>query len=505
VSARPATEKTTSVSPWLVLAIVCLGQFMVVLDATVVNVALPTLQRDLHFTESSLQWVVNAYTLLFGGFLLLGGRAADLFGRRRLFLAGLVVFTVASAMDGLAPSSGALIAARALQGLGAAMVSPAALAILTTSFSEGRMRAQAMGVWAAIAVGGGAVGLLLGGILTEYATWRWIFFVNVPVGVAAFLVAARMVPESRDEAQHRSFDLTGAASITGGLVLLVYAIVKAQAYGWTSGRTLGLLAGAVLLIAAFVAVEQRSSHPLVRLSIFRIRSLSAGNAVMAVAAGGMFSVFFFATLYVQGILHLSPVQAGLGFLPLTAAIIAASGGSQALIPRIGVRAVGVVGMTTAAIGLALLARAPVHGTYVADVLPPLVVMGLGLGFTFVPMTLIATTNVADEDAGLASGVFNTSQQVGGALGLAILSTLAADRTSSHLSGLGHAPNPGDIASATVAGYHLAFLAGACLMLSGVVMNVALLRARHVAAVDAPGHGEPAAAGQKELELAEEPA
>ena len=483
-------------SPWIVLAIVCLGQFMVVLDATVVNVALPTVQRDLHFSPGSLQWVVNAYTLLFGGFLLLGGRAADLFGRRRLFLGGLIAFTVASMIDGLAPSSGALIAARALQGLGAAMVSPAALSIVTTSFPDGRQRAKAMGVWAAIAVGGGAVGLLLGGILTEYASWRWVFFVNVPVGAITFALASRLVSESRAPGVRGGFDLAGAISVTGGLVLLVFGIVKAQTYGWTSLRTAGLLAGAALLIAAFVWIEQRTAHPLVRLGIFRRRSLSAGNAVMTVVAGGMFSVFFFATLYVQEILHLSPVQAGLGFLPLTAGIIAASGASQPLIGRIGVRAVAGIGMTIAGAGLLLLARAPVTGTYLNDVLPGLVVMGIGLGFTFVPMTLIATTNVADEDAGLASGLFNTSQQVGGALGLAILSTLAADRTSSLLGRLGHAPSASDLPAALVSGYHLAFAVGAGLMLLGVALSVSLLRKSDVAAIE---QGTPAAEVDGEFE------
>jgi EmrB/QacA subfamily drug resistance transporter len=463
---------------WLVLAIVCLAQFMVVLDATIVNVALPTVQRDLHFSPTSLQWVVNAYTLLFGGFLLLGGRAADLYGRRRLFLAGVAAFTAASVLDGLAPSANVLIGARALQGLGAALVSPAALSIVTTTFAEGRERTRAMGVWATIAVGGGAVGMLLGGILTEYASWRWIFFVNVPVGIATALLAVRMVPESRVHGR-RGFDLLGAVAITGGLVVLVYGIVKAQAYGWTSGRTIGLLAAAAVLIAAFVAVELRSGQPLVRLGILRTRSLAAGNAVMAVVAGGMFAIFFFATLYVQGILHLSPVQSGAGYLPMTAAIIAASAAAQPLIARFGVRNLALAGMPTAAAGLVLLSRAPVDGTYLADVLPGLLVMGIGLGFTFVPMTLIATTNVAADDAGLASGLLNTSQQVGGALGLAILSTIAANRTTSRL---GAAPQ--SVPHALVSGYDLGFLAGAGLIALGVVIAVALLRNRDLTAIDA---------------------
>ena len=470
-----------AVNPSLVLALVCLAQFMVVLDATIVNVALPTLQHDLHFSPSSLQWVINSYTLVFGGFLLLGGRASDLFGRKRLFLAGLVVFTAASVLDGIAPSSGFLIAARALQGFGAALVSPAALSIVTTTFPEGRERTRAMGVWAAIAVGGGAVGLLLGGILTEYASWRWIFFINVPVGVLAFALATRFVPESR-LAERRGFDLVGALSVTGGLIVLVYAIVKVQAYGWVSAQTIGLLAVAVALLATFVVTELRSRHPLVRLDIFRTRSLTAANTVMLAVGGGMFAIFFFATLYVQEILHLSPVQAGLGFLPLTAGIILASGIAQQAIGRVGVLPVVVSGMALASAGLVLLSRVSADGAYASDVLPGLVVMAVGLGLTFVPLTLIGTTNVANSDAGLASGLFNTSQQVGGALGLAVLSTLAANRTADRLSALGHSATAHDRAQALVDGYHVGFLAGAALMALGVVLITVLVRARHVAAI-----------------------
>jgi EmrB/QacA subfamily drug resistance transporter len=476
------TRSRAAANPSLVLALVCLAQFMVVLDATIVNVALPTLQRDLHFSPSSLQWVINSYTLVFGGFLLLGGRASDLFGRKRLFLLGIVVFTAASVLDGLAPSSGFLIAARALQGFGAALVSPAALAIVTTTFPEGRLRTRAMGIWAAIAVGGGAVGMLLGGILTEYASWRWIFFVNIPVGLLAFLFATRFVPESRGP-ERRGFDLLGAFSVTSGLIVLVYAIVKVQEYGWVSVRTIGLLAVALALLAGFVVTELRSRHPLVRLGIFRTRSLTVANAVMLSVGGGMFAIFFFATLYVQQILHLSPVQAGLGFLPLTAAIIIASGiAQQAIGPRISVIPVAVVGMAMAALGLILLSRVSADGSYLSDVLPGILVMGFGLGFTFVPLTLIATTNVAVDDAGLASGLFNTSQQVGGALGLAILSTIAANRTADRLAGLGSGATPHEHAQALVSGFHIGFLAGAGLMALGFTLVAVLVRARHVAGI-----------------------
>jgi EmrB/QacA subfamily drug resistance transporter len=465
---------------WLVLVLVCIAQFMVVLDATVVNVALPSIQEDLGFSSSSLQWVVNAYTLAFGGFLLLGGRAADFVGRKRLFIAGVIVFTAASALAGLATSSEFLIVARALQGLGGAMVSPAALSIVTTTFKDGPERTRALSVWAAIAVGGAAVGLLMGGILTEYLSWEWAFFVNVPVGVAALLLSLRYIPESR--AATGGVDVLGAVSVTAGLTLLVYAIVRTQDYGWLSLETLGLAAGAAALLAGFVVTELRSKAPLVRLSIFRTRSLTTANVAMLAVAGGMFAVFYFASLYVQGTLGFSPVQAGLAFLPLTAGIILFSGIAQAAIARVGVRWVAMVGMATAAIGLMLLSLAPVDGSYAADVLPGLLVMSAGLGFTFVPLTLIATTNVADRDAGLASGLFNSSQQIGGALGLAILSTVAASTTTDALpSG---APTAAQQASALVEGYQMAFAVGAGLMIVGVIVTALFIRRRDVAAIQA---------------------
>ena len=462
---------------WLVLVLVCIAQFMVVLDATVVNVALPSIQEDLGFSSSSLQWVVNAYTLAFGGFLLLGGRAADFVGRKRLFIAGVIVFTVASALAGLATSSEFLIVARALQGLGGAMVSPAALSIVTTTFKDGPERTRALSVWAAIAVGGAAVGLLLGGILTEYLSWEWAFFVNVPVGAAALLLSLRFIPESR--VATAGVDVLGALSVTAGLTLLVYAIVRTQDYGWLAVETLGLAAVSAALLAGFVVTELRSKAPLVRLGIFRKRSLTSANVAMLAVAGGMFAVFYFASLYVQGILGFTPVQAGLAFLPLTAGIILFSAMAQEAIARIGVRWVAMVGMATAAVGLVLLSLAPVDGSYAADVLPGLLVMSAGLGFTFVPLTLIATTNVADEDAGLASGLFNSSQQIGGALGLAILSTVAASATSDALPS-GGAPT----AAALVDGYQMAFAVGAGLMIVGVIVTALFIRRRDVAAIQA---------------------
>ncbi len=354
---------------WLVLVIACMAQFMVVLDATVVNIALPSIQRGLGFSAANLQWVVNGYTLIFGGFLLLGGRAADLLGRKRLFVAGVVLFSAASLLNGFAQSSGMLIAGRALQGLGGALVSPAALAIITTTFTDGQERTRALGVWSAIAASGAAVGLLMGGVLTDLASWRWVFFVNVPVGLITIALALRYVAESRVEVKRRSFDLAGAATVTGGLVVLVYAIVKAQSFGWGSARTLGLGALAVALLVAFVAIERRSEAPLVRLSIFRIRALAVADSALLLVASGMFGMFFFASLYVQEILGYSPLKAGLAFLPVTAGIMIGAGLAQQLIRRVGVRNVALAGVVLAAAGMAFLTQLPVHGSYWATCCP----------------------------------------------------------------------------------------------------------------------------------------
>ena len=469
------------VNPWLVLVLVCLAQFMVVLDATIVNVALPSIQSDLDMSESGLQWVVNAYALLFGGFLLLGGRAGDLLGRKRLFLIGLVIFTGASLLDGLASSEGMLIGARALQGLGAALVSPAALSIISTTFAEGKERARALGVWAAIAIGGSAVGLILGGVLTQYLSWPWIFFVNVPVGVVAFILSLRLIPESRDEHAQRSYDIAGAVTVTGGLMSLVYAIVGAQSAGWGSAKTIGFFALAAGLLTAFVAIEMRSKAPLVRLSIFRLRSLLTANVSMFLAASGIFAMFFFNTLYLQRVLGYGPLTAGLAFLPFTAGIMVSAGLASQFAPRIGVRPIAAAGLVLTAAGLLLLTQLPVDGSYVENVLPAILLSALGMGAVFMPLTLIATTGLDDEDQGLASGIFNTSQQVGGALGLAILSTLATSKTAS----AGGSPT-----HALVTGFHWAFGAGAVVMIAALGVMLALLRKRHVARIE-----EQAASGE----------
>jgi EmrB/QacA subfamily drug resistance transporter len=472
-----------STNRWWVLVIICFAQFMVVLDATVVNVALPSIQSDLGLSETNLQWIVNAYTLVFGGFLLLGGRVGDLLGRKRFFLFGLVVFTVASLLDGLSSTSGMLIASRALQGLGAAFISPAALAIITTTFEEGADRAKALGVWAAIAIGGSAVGLIVGGAITQLISWPWIFFVNVPVGIVVFVAALRYLPESRDESAHRTFDVLGAFSVTGGLMTLVYAIVEAEEHGWGAPRTIATFALAAILLVSFVFIELRAKGPLVRLSIFRTRSLTVANIVMFLVASGLFAMFFFNSLYLQRVLGYGPLEAGLAFLPFTFGIVISAGLASRFAPKLGVRPVAIVGMIVTAAGMLLLTQISVGGTYVSDLLPALVVSSLGLGFVFVPLTLVATTGLEDKDQGLASGLFNTSQQIGGALGLAILSTLAASKTNS-VHGVSSS-------QALVDGFHVAFAGSAAFVLLGLVVLVSLLRRSDVERIEAVAATAPA--------------
>ena len=474
---------TAKSNPWLVLSLVCIAQFMVILDATVVNVALPSIQSDLDMSSSELQWVVNSYTLIFGGFLLLGGRAGDLIGRKRLFLIGLVIFTVASLLNGLANSSEFLILARGLQGLGAALVSPAALSIVTTTFAEGQERTKAMGVWSAIAAGGGAVGLLLGGVLTELFSWPWIFFVNIPVGIAAFVLSLRYVPESKDEQAHKAFDVAGAVTVTAGLIALVYGLVKTAEEGWVSLHTLAFGILAVVLLVAFVVIEHRSAEPLVRLSIFLQRTIRSANIVMLLVAAGLFAMFYFNSLYFQRVLGYSPIEAGLAFVPFTLGIVIGAGLSQYLVRTIGARSVGIAGMLLGAVGMLLFLRLDVDGTYVTDLLPGIMLISIGMGMTFVPVTLIATSGIASGDAGLASGLLNTSQQIGGALGLAVLSTLATSRTTESLESLGRAPNPADTASALVDGFHIAYIAGAAFLAAGAILLAVMLKRSDVEQID----------------------
>ncbi len=472
------SPESSSTNRWLILVIACLAQFMVVLDATIVNVALPSIQRGLHFSPANLQWVVNGYTLIFGGFLMLGGRAADLLGRRRLFIAGVVLFASASLLNGVAQSSTMLILGRGLQGLGGALVSPAALSIVMTTFQDKGERTRALGVWSAIAAGGAAFGLLLGGVLTDLVSWRWNFFVNVPVGIATVMLALRYVPESRADLGHRRFDAAGATTVTAGLLAIVFGIVKAQAWGWGSDKTLGVLGLGVALLAIFVWLESRSPAPLVKLSIFRIRSIATANTVMLLLASAMFGMFFFASLYVQNVLGYSPLKAGLAFLPVSLGIIVGAGISQGILGRVGVRNVSVIGLSLATAGLLILTRLPVHGHYVSDLLSGLLPLSIGMGLVFVPITLLGTSGVSNDDSGLASGLFNSAQQVGGSLGLAILATLSVDHTTSLLHH-GAAASAVTRVAATVSGYHVAFLAAAIMMGAGAVLMVLFLRRRHV--------------------------
>jgi EmrB/QacA subfamily drug resistance transporter len=492
MSNAAATPRGEETNRWLVLVLVCIAQFMVILDATIVNVALPSIQADLDFSQGDLQWVINSYTLVFGGFLLLGGRAGDLFGRKRLFLAGVVVFSVASLLNGLAQSGEWLVAARGLQGLGAALVSPAALSIVTTTFAEGEERGKALGVWSAIAAGGGAFGLLLGGILTDLLRWEWIFFVNVPIGIVAFVLSLRYVPESVAPERPDTVDLPGAVSVTAGLMVLVYAIVKAQGFGWGDERTLGLAALAIALLALFVVIERRSTAPLIRMGIFRSRTISGSNTAMILVAGGMYAFFFLSSLYVQQVLDYSPLQAGLAFLPFTAGIIVGAALTQVLAKRIAIHHVAILGVVLACVGLGIIAQAGTDGTYLANLLPAIIPMSIGMGLVFVPLTLIATTGVGASDAGLASGLFNTSQQVGGALGLAVLSTLAADKTTSVLEDLGRAAGAEDRLSALVDGFQVAYYGAIGLMVLGAIVLLAVLRTSDVAAIDP--ESEPVVAG-----------
>jgi EmrB/QacA subfamily drug resistance transporter len=467
---------------WLILVIACFAQFMVVLDNTIVNVALPSIQRGLSFSAANLQWVVDGYTLVFGGFLMLGGRAADLLGRRRLFIAGVILFSAASLLNGFAQSSTMLILGRGLQGLGGALVSPAALSIIMTTFADTGERTKALGVWSAITAGGAAFGLLLGGILTDLISWRWNFFVNVPVGIGAVVMALRYVPESRADLGHRRFDAVGAVTVTAGLLAVVFGIVKAQAWGWGSGRTLGVMGSGLLLLALFTLLESRNAAPLVKLSIFRIRSISVSNSAMLLVGSVMFGFFFFLSLYVQDILHYSPLKAGFAFLPATIGFVVGAGIAQAVIKRVGVRNMAVTGIALATVGMVILTQIPVHGHYVSNFLAGLVPVAIGLGMTFVPITLLATSGVDADDAGLASGLFNSAQQVGGSLGLAIFSTLAASRTSSLLTGAGHPLGDAGLMAARVSGYHVAFAAAAIALGVAGVMLVLLLRPRHVESV-----------------------
>ena len=413
---------------WSALALIVTAQFMVILDVAIVNVALPSIKTDLGFSQASLQWVISAYAILFGGVLLLGGRLADLLGRRRLFVAGLTVFAASSLLCGLAWSEGSLIAFRGLQGLGGALLAPAALSLLMTTFAEGRERNLALGIYGAASGSGAAAGVLLGGVLTSYLSWSWIFFINVPVAVAAVAATPFLLRESRADFAHRHFDVAGAATITAGLMLLVYALTRATTEGWSSASTLGSLAGAAALVLAFVAIELRSASPLLPMRIFRSRTLSAANGTMAIVGAVAFSEFFLLTLYLQDVLHYSAVQSGVAFTGFAFTVVVTSNVAQVVVGKIGVRATLTAGLLASALSVALLTRLPVHGHYFWDLFPAFVLGGAGMGLSFVPVTIASLTGVERSDAGVASGLVNTSRQIGGAIGLAAVSAIVASST-----------------------------------------------------------------------------
>jgi len=469
----PVIHPVSSRRRWSALALIVTAQFMVILDVAIVNVALPSIKSDLGFSATGLQWVITAYAILFGGTLLLGGRLADLLGRRRMFVAGLALFGASSLLSGFAWSSSSLVGFRALQGLGGALLAPAALSLLMTTFAEGSERNRALGIYGAASGSGAAAGVLLGGVITSYFGWSWIFFVNVPVAVAAIALTPFLLRESRaDHLQHRHFDLLGAASVTSGLMLLVYGLTRATTDGWSSPVTLGLLGGAAVLIAAFVRIESRSRSPLLPLRIFRLRALSAANATMALVGAVTFSEFFVLTLYVQDVLHYSAVQSGVAFVAFALSVVVASNLAQTVIGRIGVRATLMMGLALATVSVALLTQVPVDGHYFWDLFPAFVLGGTGLGFSFVPVTIASLAGVERAEAGVASGLVNTSRQIGGAIGLAAISTIAATAAASYAHAHGVSVSS---ASATVSGFQTSFVVLGGLLVAAFVVAAVFLR------------------------------
>jgi EmrB/QacA subfamily drug resistance transporter len=452
------------------LMLLALTQFMIVIDASITNVALPTIGKALKIDQVNLSWVINAYTLTFGGFLLLGGRLADLVGRRRMFIIGLGVFGLGSLLGGLSGSETFLIGSRALQGLGAAFVSPAALSLVTTIFSEGAERNKALGVWGAVAGAGGAAGVLLGGILTEI-DWRLVLFVNVPVAAAVIAAAPRILVESKAETEVSTFDIPGALTVTGGLALLVFALVDAEAAGWSSTATITRIAGAVALLAVFIGIESRTKHPLMPFSIFRLRTLRGANIAGLLTGMSLFSMFLFISFYLQYVLGYSALKTGLAYLPLSFVIIVSAGVASQLVTRIGFKPTLIGGLTTVALGLAWFSRVDANGSYLADVLGPSILAGAGLGFSFVPVTIAAMTGTTQSEAGLASGLINTSQQVGGALGVAILVSISSSRIAEF--GPGGARSP----VALTEGYSRAFLVGAGFAVVAAILSALIISSK----------------------------
>ena len=459
---------------WRILAVVAAAFFMTILDVSIVNVALPSIGRSLHFTRENLQWVITAYAITFGGFLLLGGRAADLLGRRRVFIVGVVLFTTASLVCGLAQGEAMLIAARAVQGLGAAIISPAALSIVMTSFEEGAERNKALGIWGALGGSGAAVGVLAGGVLTKYLGWEWIFFVNVPVGATVLALTPRIVPESRGDIATRSFDPFGAVSVTSGLALLVYTISKAPDVGWGTARTILLLVASGVLLLAFLINERRVSSPLMPFQIFRVRTLAGANAVGALLGAALFANFFVLTLYVQTVLHYSALKTGVTFVATAGTAVVAAGVAQALTTKLGAKPVMAVGLALLTGAMVWYAQIPVNGHYASDLLPGYIMVGVGIAFAFVPVSIAALAGVAEHEAGLASGLINTSQQIGGAIGVAVSSTVF----TTHFNTLVREGKP--VSVALTSGYAWAFWALAAISFAAFVASLTLIRREELA-------------------------
>jgi EmrB/QacA subfamily drug resistance transporter len=464
---------------WPTLALACIAQFMVILDVSVVNVALPSIRQDLGFSATGLQWVVNAYTLTFAGFLLLGGRATDLLGRRRVFIGGLLLFSLASLVGGFAQSEGMLVAARAAQGLGGAVISPATLAIITTTFTEPGERNRALGAWAAMGAAGGTAGALLGGLLTDVLSWQWVLFINVPIGLAAAALSPRFVPEGRNPERARNFDAAGALTATLGVVAIVFAIVRTDVNGWGSPQTLVVLAAGLALIGLFLVIEGRlASQPLMPLRIFESRALSSANGIVFMLGAAMFAMWYFVSLYLQQVLHYSPLKAGVAFIPMTITIAIASTVASRLVGRIGVKPLLITGMLGQTAGMLLFSRISPHGSFVSDVLFAGIVTAAGMGAAFVPVTIAGVSGVAPSESGLASGLVNTSRLLGGALGLAVLATIATERTTSLAHGA--APTAVDLTE----GFQRAFEVGAGFSLAGALIAIVALRVRRQRAAEA---------------------
>ena len=479
VLAPAAVHRRPDPRRWWALVLFALAEFMVILDASIVNIALPSIQHGLHFSKDDLAWVVNAYILTFGGLLLLGGRMADLRGRRHMFIVGLVVFGGASLAGGLSQSQGQLIASRAVQGVGAAILAPAALALVTAIFSEGAERNKALGIWGAVAGSGAAAGVLLGGVLTSGLNWRWVLFVNVPVAIVAALIAPRLLSESRAQPSKRSFDLAGAISVSAGLAVLVYSLIEAQKVGWGTARTVALLALAVVLLGAFVVIELRTSAPLVPFGILRLRAVAGANAVAILVGAALISMFFFLTLYMQEVLGYSAIKAGISQLPLAGTIILAAGLAPRLVARIGPRPVIALGLSLLSAGLIWFAQIPTRGAFVNDLLGPSLLIAVGLGLTYVPMTIASVSGVSESQTGLASGLINTTQQIGGALGLAIAATVANSQTDHYLQAAHHGAHI--VPAALTHGFRAGFLVDAGFAALGILAALTLINGVRAAA------------------------